>query len=428
MRAEGKDASVESAMRRSNSHPPARQPMLDRGEPRERVPGEIRAAGPGFTFGNLPILPRPTVAPDRDVQEREADQMADRVMRMPDPVLVTTRPGAAVHGATIQRECAEWAEKNRQLRPEAAGLPRATTAAADLVHDVVRSPGQPLDAATRQFMEHRFGHDFRSVRVHADAAAGYAARALQARAFTVQNDITFAPGEYAPESTTTRRLLAHELTHVVQQRGDGHRAAGSTGITVQRQPDPGAPAPAAPTPVPGPTLMMAKPPHFPQTALTCWASAIASWQRVKGFVASNVTDQTLIDYYRGTPCVDEKNALVGDTDADVEAVYAEWRLSLSISSEVPDASWTFDFVKSLIENHGHFIVATGDRSLMHSMVAYGVQSMDKRDPTNFTVYVEDPLASDNAKHAMFFERPIRIVLGTEKRAGVAPCKSRRTSP
>jgi hypothetical protein len=175
---------------------------------------------------------------------------------------------------------------------------------------------------------------------------------------------------------------------------------------------------------PGTTLMMAKPPHFPQSDLTCWASAIASWYRVKGFDA-NITDQTLINHYKGTDCVDENGSLIGDTDADIEAVYAEWRLQLKISAEVAESKFTFAFVKELIENHGHFVLATREKSLMHSMVVYGARWNDTSDPRNFTLFVEDPMASDNEKHSMFIERPIRVALGTERSAGPAPCSKKK---
>jgi hypothetical protein len=86
-----------------------------------------------------------------------------------------------------------------------------------IVHDVLRSPGQPLDGETRAFMEPRFGWDFSRVRVHTDALAGESARAVGALAYTVGNDVAFARGEFAPRSPAGRRLLAHELVHVAQQ-------------------------------------------------------------------------------------------------------------------------------------------------------------------------------------------------------------------
>jgi hypothetical protein len=94
-----------------------------------------------------------------------------------------------------------------------------------IVHDVLRSPGQPLDAATRAYMEPRFGHDFGSVRVHADARAAEAAREVNALAFTVGRDVVFGAGQHRPLAAEGRRLMAHELTHVMQQAGTAPRAA-----------------------------------------------------------------------------------------------------------------------------------------------------------------------------------------------------------
>jgi hypothetical protein len=85
------------------------------------------------------------------------------------------------------------------------------------VQEVLRSPGQPLDPATRTFMEPRFGHDFSRVRVHTDARAAESARAVNALAYTVGRDVVFGVGQYAPGTSEGRRMLAHELTHVMQQ-------------------------------------------------------------------------------------------------------------------------------------------------------------------------------------------------------------------
>jgi outer membrane protein OmpA-like peptidoglycan-associated protein len=86
-----------------------------------------------------------------------------------------------------------------------------------IVHDVLSSPGQPLDFPTRAFFEPRFGRDFSAVRIHADPRAAASAAALRARAYTVANDVVFGDGHYAPDGTPGRGLLAHELAHVVQQ-------------------------------------------------------------------------------------------------------------------------------------------------------------------------------------------------------------------
>lgn len=87
------------------------------------------------------------------------------------------------------------------------------------VYDVLESDGQSLDSETRAFMEPRFGHDFSQVRIHADSHAAESARDVDALAYTVGNQIVFGASRYAPETPQGQCLLAHELTHVVQQNG-----------------------------------------------------------------------------------------------------------------------------------------------------------------------------------------------------------------
>ena len=119
-------------------------------------------------------------------------------------------------------ECKECREKRSQRH---ATNETGPTAAPLVVHDVLRSPGQPLDAATRNFMEPRFGHDFSLVRVHTGTQADESARAVSARAYTVGRDIVFAKGQYDPGIEQGRKLLAHELTHTIQQLSTASAAA-----------------------------------------------------------------------------------------------------------------------------------------------------------------------------------------------------------
>ena len=108
-----------------------------------------------------------------------------------------------------------------------------------LVKQVVGSGGgSPLDTETRRFMESRLGSDFGSVRIHTDSKAHESAKSVQAYAYTVGNDVVFQSGKYEPGSESGKRMLAHELTHVVQQRSgpvDGAPAAG--GIKVSNPSD-----------------------------------------------------------------------------------------------------------------------------------------------------------------------------------------------
>jgi hypothetical protein len=96
-----------------------------------------------------------------------------------------------------------------------------------LVYEAIRSPGQPLDPAARILMESRFGHDFAQVRVHADTPAAESARAMKASAYTRGHDLVFGQGRYAPASQQGMALIAHELVHVLQQRGSSGPASPS---------------------------------------------------------------------------------------------------------------------------------------------------------------------------------------------------------
>ncbi len=114
-------------------------------------------------------------------------------------------------------ECA--ACKAKRLQRSAIGA--APEVAPPIVHDVLRSSGRPLPASLRSEMGARYGHDFSRVQVHTDARAGESADAVGALAYTVGRDLVFGSGRYAPASPQGKALIAHELTHVVQQRDAG---------------------------------------------------------------------------------------------------------------------------------------------------------------------------------------------------------------
>ena len=114
-------------------------------------------------------------------------------------------------------ECEECRKKREGTLQRAAASTAPTSDVPPIVHDVLNSPGQALDAGTRAFMQPHFAYDFSGVRVHTDARATESAQAVNALAYTVGRDVVFGPGQYSPETMTGKRLLAHELTHVVQQ-------------------------------------------------------------------------------------------------------------------------------------------------------------------------------------------------------------------
>jgi hypothetical protein len=125
----------------------------------------------------------------------------------------------ACGASEMDGQCAECREKDLGLQRLAAG-PGGPALAPPIVHDVLRSSGQPLDAATRAYMEPRFGHDFSRVRIHTDARAAASARAVGARAYTVGRHVVLAEGNRPAIDPAPDELLAHELTHVVQQQNE----------------------------------------------------------------------------------------------------------------------------------------------------------------------------------------------------------------
>jgi hypothetical protein len=162
-----------------------------------------------------PIQTKLKVGAVNDPLEHEADRVADRVMRMPAPEI--SAAAAVPRGHCKCAECEGTKLQRKSARPRAAAGEAPTS-----VHEVLRAPGQPLDAATRGFFEPRFGQDFSGVRVHTDAAAQQSARDVNAHAYTVEHNMVFDAGQFASGTRDGRELIAHELTHVIQQSSSAH--------------------------------------------------------------------------------------------------------------------------------------------------------------------------------------------------------------
>jgi Domain of unknown function (DUF4157) len=130
-------------------------------------------------------------------------------------------------------ECAECTKKKLLQRREAGSATASDVPS--IVHDVLNLPGQPLDSSTRSFMEPRFGRDFSGVRIHTDTQSAQSAQAVNAHAYTVGKNVVFGAGRYTPSDRFGRELLAHELTHVVQQHSSS--VASATGPLTMDRPD-----------------------------------------------------------------------------------------------------------------------------------------------------------------------------------------------
>lgn len=150
-----------------------------------------------------------------DIYEREADRIADEVMRMPERSL--TRNWAC-DGKCPQYQTERQADGYFAPQKTSQVNVAGGTETRSVIHEMLGSGGRPLDPLTRAFMEPRFAHDFGRVRIHAGPEAADSARALRAKAFTLGDHLVFGEAEFAPGTSRGRRLLAHELTHFLQQR------------------------------------------------------------------------------------------------------------------------------------------------------------------------------------------------------------------
>ena len=205
----------------------------------------VEASNPASTrfwqdFSRIPVQatahtsmqPKLKVNIPRDSYEQEADRIADQVMRMSDRPL---QHACACGGSCRKCSLEQQSQEQLQTKPRQAQDTRET-AVQPIVQEVISSPGQPLDSESRDFFEARLGHNFSQVRVHTDAKAARSARALYARAYTTGHNVVFGARQYVPHSMEGRRLLAHELTHVLQQRGPSRRTnPGQFTTIVQRE-------------------------------------------------------------------------------------------------------------------------------------------------------------------------------------------------
>ena len=215
-----------------------------------------------------------TIGQPNDKYEQEADRVADQVMRMSDADVAQRQPEneeeedtlqakpladqitplvqrqeespekeepvqAKLHdGEMLQRICAECEEETVQRQPEEnedeeiqaksePGEAPSVTPSLESRINSLQGGGQPLDPATRSFFEPRFGHDFSQVRVHTDSNASETAKSVNAKAFTLGGNMVFGSNEYQPRSTEGKILLAHELTHTIQQSQSGRLSTAS---------------------------------------------------------------------------------------------------------------------------------------------------------------------------------------------------------
>lgn len=173
----------------------------------------------GHDFSRIPVVssspvqiqPKLKVSTPEDKYEREANLIADQVMRMPE------LRSDSIHSrqdTLAQRPCPSCEVKQRQPSTNDQTA-RSSVSAKEGMDDL--GPGVVLPVATRRFFEPRFGYNFKNVHVHTDTKAARSAAGIQAKAYTLGNDIVLGSGEYQPSTNQGQHLLAHELTHIIQQ-------------------------------------------------------------------------------------------------------------------------------------------------------------------------------------------------------------------
>ncbi|MCI0337072.1 MAG: DUF4157 domain-containing protein [Acidobacteria bacterium] len=167
-----------------------------------------------------------------DKYEQEADRAAEEVMRMPDAM----SPHISYSSPAYMQVTSKPAEEEHLQTREAHSEAPTVSPSVESHINSLRSGGQPLSTSVRAYFEPRFGYDFGEVRVHTDGRAAESARAVNALAYTLGRDVVFGSGQYAPETSNGRKLLAHELAHIVQQRGSITSPGSQHGL-IHRAPD-----------------------------------------------------------------------------------------------------------------------------------------------------------------------------------------------
>jgi hypothetical protein len=184
------------------------------------------------------IQPKLSIGPVDDLYEREADHVAEQIVQRKEQSFFFSPSINNI--STIQKKCAACESEEEKIQRKEKGSSEIEIPA--IVNDVLNTSGKPLDNDIRADVEPKFGYDFSNVKIHTDEVAAKSAQSLNALAYTSGSSIVFNEGQYQPSSQEGKKLLAHELTHVVQQSQSSQ--------TVQRQPKPLQPQPAPPPKAP----------------------------------------------------------------------------------------------------------------------------------------------------------------------------------
>ena len=188
-----------------------------------------------FFFSPVKVQPKLEIGSANDPYEQEADAMAERVMYMGTgeihsssffkPAPQSVQRESEDEKKKLRRSCTDC-EKEKKLRLKESGASGSfSLSRTEGYLSGINSGGQTISDSVRSFFEPRFGYDFSNVKIHNDSEAFESARGLNSLAYTHGNNIVFGAGQYSPENEKGKRLLAHELTHVIQQSEDSGRSA-----------------------------------------------------------------------------------------------------------------------------------------------------------------------------------------------------------
>ncbi|GEM_PF-4177104 len=305
------------------------------------------------------------ISQPNDPAEIEADRMAERVMRMPVGV---SKPVASVSNSAtaIHRRC-NACENEEDEKIQHKPLPANTSVSSQglsHVNTVIGSGGSPLDLQTRSFFEPRMGYDLSSVRIHTDSVAGQSARAIDAKAYTLGNNIVFGNGEYKPESESGKHLLAHELAHVGQDTGKIHRKP-------------------VEDPVHDDLLeQFCKETGTPRESATRHSEQFAAWLSKKGL--KNCRDVTVNPFGAQEPCVKDPEEPVPNDYAPPGGNFKPWAGQTGSDAKDAKGNSTFKQEGDIISER---VLRTGDPLFKRTMPS--LMEFDKQNCTlTSTVEVE----------------------------------------
>jgi hypothetical protein len=345
-----------------------------------QVQRNVMPLSPVASNPRLPIQAKLTVGQPNDKYEQEADAMADKVVQrwaMPDVARPSGRD--AQETATItpfninaaQRACAACAKEDKDhiQRKESGEMTASPSVESRL--SATKGGGNPLPESTRTHMESSIGADFSNVRIHTSGEAVQLSQDLSAHAFTHGSDVYFNSGKFAPDTDSGRHLLAHELTHTVQQ-GKLH-----TVNKLDRKPS---------KKTKKSTKVILKQPLAvsQEGGLRCWAAALASWRMVtnlKPDIVNIHTTQSILKEYVSD--FDRTQAM------NPEKFKSEVAPKESMAYFIPKKILDFKTIKEKLSEYGHLYLVKQDNAFSHVVVVYGINGFGD-DPTTDYILIMDP--------------------------------------